>query len=89
MSEIVYSVCVCVTDLVVVIDKLKGESGVGELHCLQQGPVGGLSRLQCSLTPGYTHMHINFGHMTDVLCRKNKLFCKPNHIKRTYLQKAL
>lgn len=37
--------------LVVVIDELQGESGVGQLHGLQQGSIGRLTRLQRSLTP--------------------------------------
>ena len=37
--------------LVVVIYELQGESGVGQLHGLQQGSIGRLARLQRSLTP--------------------------------------
>lgn len=39
------------TYLIVVIDELQGESGVGQLHGLQQGSIGRLARLQRSLTP--------------------------------------
>lgn len=37
--------------LVLVINELQGELGVGQLHGLQQGPVGRLASLQGSLTP--------------------------------------
>lgn len=47
----VFLLTLCVVYLVVVIDKLQGESGVGQLHSLQQGTIGRLTRLQCSLTP--------------------------------------
>lgn len=39
--------------LVVVIDKLQGESGVRQLHGLQQDSIRGLAGLQGSLTPSW------------------------------------
>lgn len=38
--------------LVIVVDELQGESGVGQLHGFQQGPIRGLTRLHRSLPPG-------------------------------------
>lgn len=51
LSSIVSCFCKCVIYLVVVIDELQRESGVGQLHGLQQRSIGRLTRLQCPLTP--------------------------------------